>query len=228
MTFREQIDAWLTPLGYVPAFENHPLTPIREYHYSREGVRVICVNDASDPHCYLHKDIMEGKFTYALVSRKYEIGFPELKSIHNMVKRKAKLTQLKESGKGFQYFQHELGVWSDNAFGLNRPPTAPLHHLLKEVEELIDKEGKDPEEFADCLMLLLDAARMANLNTKELLKQCNLKLDICKGRQWGKPDPNGVVEHIKEHSYGPCAYAFHNDDIEDTGNCRNCNSTKKH
>ena len=44
--------------------------------------------------------------------------------------------------------------FSNPTFGEFRRFTGPLHHLLKEVQEVIDGDG-DLSEFADCLLLLL-------------------------------------------------------------------------
>ena len=92
--------------------------------------------------------------------------------------------------------QKNIAKWSDKQFGKNRPPTAPIAHLLKELIEL----AQDPfniMEFADCFMLLMDSARMAGFDMAELCLAINEKLKINKKRKWGKPDKNGVVEHIR-------------------------------
>ena len=53
-------------------------------------------------------------------------------------------------------------------------------------------------EFADCFMLLLDAASHYDLTAEELIEVTVTKLEINRQRKWGKPDKNGVVEHIRE------------------------------
>lgn len=63
----------------------------------------------------------------------------------------------------FQDLQDKVAEWSDKQFGANRPPSAPMAHLIKEIDEVLDSEY-DLSEYADCLMLLLDSARMAGLN----------------------------------------------------------------
>ena len=93
--------------------------------------------------------------------------------------------------------QNELASWSDNTFGANRQPKSPLCHLKLEIEELI-REPYDRMEYADCFNLLLDAYRMAGGSADDLVLAGKQKLEICKKRKWGKPDANGVVQHIKE------------------------------
>jgi hypothetical protein len=53
-------------------------------------------------------------------------------------------------------------------------------------------------EYADCLILLLDAYRMNGGRADDLIETCYKKLEINRKRKWGKPDTNGVVEHIRE------------------------------
>ncbi len=95
-----------------------------------------------------------------------------------------------------QQLQEEIAQWSDATFGSCRPATRPLHHLAKEVQELIETPD-DRMEYADCLILLLDAYRMAGGSADDLIATCYKKLEINKERQWGDPDENGVVEHIR-------------------------------
>ncbi len=95
-----------------------------------------------------------------------------------------------------QQLQNEIANWSDATFGAKRPATRPLNHLAKEIRELIEAP-EDRMEYADCLILLLDAYRMAGGSADDLIEACYQKLEINKEREWGKPDENGVVEHIR-------------------------------
>lgn len=94
---------------------------------------------------------------------------------------------------------YEAGEWSDETFGKSygRGPEACIAHLKKEILEL-EKEPYDREEFADCMLLLMDAYRRAGGNIEDLFIATREKLEICKKRKWGKPDENGVVEHVDE------------------------------
>jgi hypothetical protein len=119
-----------------------------------------------------------------------------------------------------QKIQDEIKEWSNKTFGVYRIATPLAYHLKKEVEELIDAlkihyQGlysnndngcelyrKDREfielAFADCFILLLDCASRISINAESLLKAIKTKLEINKNRVWGKPDENGVIEHIEE------------------------------
>lgn len=105
--------------------------------------------------------------------------------------------------------------WSDEQFSdgiFTHERALPItYHLKKEVGELIEElqkvgnaelshyeEEKVKEEYADCLMLLLDSASHFGLSADDLYRACVWKLEINKRRKWGSPDENGVVEHIRE------------------------------
>lgn len=93
-----------------------------------------------------------------------------------------------------------IAEFSDKTFGIERPFTAPLHHLLKEVKEVI--ESGEIEEFADMQLLLFDAYRkkFPQFTFQVLLDCCDKKIDILYQRRWGNPDENGVFEHIRDAS----------------------------
>jgi NTP pyrophosphatase (non-canonical NTP hydrolase) len=111
----------------------------------------------------------------------------------------------------------DISEWSDKTFGEGQRNPAILHHLSKEVKELIEAVEKFQasgikttpytdselhcraafEEFADCFMLLLDSAFHFGLSADNLIAFTRQKLEINKKRKWGKPDCNGVVEHIE-------------------------------
>lgn len=95
-----------------------------------------------------------------------------------------------------QQLQDEVADWSNATFGSSRSPTIPLHHLAKEVQELI-AASDDKMEYADCLILLLDAYRMAGGSADQLVETCFEKQEINRKRKWGTPNDNGVVEHIR-------------------------------
>lgn len=72
-----------------------------------------------------------------------------------------------------------------------------MSHLAKEIIELnlaVNGTGNIAEELADCLHLLFG---IASKNGIDLLKATEEKFAINQKRQWGTPDENGVVEHIR-------------------------------
>lgn len=120
--------------------------------------------------------------------------------------------------KDFQKLQDDIKLWSDETFGYNRTAHPMIAHLKKEIKEL-DKilkkynriiycssdDCKEYEElihdikmeYADCFMLLIDSAAHFPLSINSILESVREKLEINKNRKWGKPDKNGVIEHIR-------------------------------
>jgi NTP pyrophosphatase (non-canonical NTP hydrolase) len=112
--------------------------------------------------------------------------------------------------KDLQKLMDDIREWSDATFGEGQRNPAIAYHLQKEVPELIEAIEKFQKEdsmghihragfeFADCFMLLLDSASHFGLTAGNLLWYTEEKLKVNKERKWGKPDENGVVEHIPE------------------------------
>lgn len=86
--------------------------------------------------------------------------------------------------------------FSNGAFGSpeERGCLGPLHHLQEEVKELIDNPD-DELEWADCFLLLLDAARRKGHSMDDLVRFANAKLEINKKRSWKKGE-NNVFKHV--------------------------------
>lgn len=102
-----------------------------------------------------------------------------------------------------QKLMDDISEWSNATFG-NGQRTIPIaYHLKKEINELIKALEKETSkqvinEFSDCFTLLFDCASHYGLKAHDIWLFCQQKLEINKLRKWGKPDKNGVVEHIKE------------------------------
>ena len=88
-------------------------------------------------------------------------------------------------------FQDEVGEWGDIVFTKSTPHNI-VTHLRREVNEL--SESHSPEEGADCFLLLLHHAHECGY---DLMAEAIKKFQINKGRKWGEPDSEGVVEHIR-------------------------------
>lgn len=89
--------------------------------------------------------------------------------------------------------QAQIGKWGDQTFGDRDDGTAILWHLSEEIIELM--ESHEPEEAADCMLLLLQFAHRRGFNLLDVVKK---KHAINQQRKWGEPDANGVVRHVKE------------------------------
>jgi len=114
-----------------------------------------------------------------------------------------------------QQLINDIADWSDSTFGEAQRNPAILHHLAKEVSELIEAIQKFQNEnstvhptksdrlledvlfeYADCFMLLMDSVSHMGFNLDTILEFTGRKLEINKQREWGKPDEKGVIEHI--------------------------------
>lgn len=98
----------------------------------------------------------------------------------------------------FRELAHAHGQWSEATFGTSemRGPLGPLRHLQKEVQEAIDAPY-DASEYADLLLLVLDASRRAGLSGLGLVAQAFAKLDANKLRDWPVGEPDQPVEHVR-------------------------------
>lgn len=97
----------------------------------------------------------------------------------------------------FTHFIEEIHApWSDATFGSPeiRGPIGPLKHLQKEVAEVL-ANPTDLVEYADCLLLLMDAARRAGFSVDQLTNAAFKKHAENVNRIWDRPLPDEPVEH---------------------------------
>lgn len=96
----------------------------------------------------------------------------------------------------------EITTWQDKTFP-ESTELSRVRHLLKEVQELecelelFDRKQEKILEYADCFFLLFGAAKKMGMTYDDICAAIEVKFNINKKRQWGKPDKDGVVEHIK-------------------------------
>ena len=91
--------------------------------------------------------------------------------------------------------------WSQRTFGPDTVASCrgPLNHLKREAQEAIDTP-QDVTEFADCLLLVMDASRRAGHTLFDLIEAARRKQQICLQRKYGPPDAEGVSVHVDEKS----------------------------
>lgn len=102
----------------------------------------------------------------------------------------------------FEEAAEQLAEWSQKTFGTDqeRGPIGPLKHLAKEVKESLEKPS-EVMEYADCLILVFDAARRAGFDREALRVAVNQKLKINLARKWPKPTSSDEpVEHVSDGS----------------------------
>lgn len=97
----------------------------------------------------------------------------------------------------------EITEWQKATFG-QATTLSKLKHLSHEVIELFESveykfDDKDiRHEFADCFFLLFGAAAAHGMSYEDVCAAIDEKFEINKKRKWGKPDANGVVNHIED------------------------------
>ena len=93
-------------------------------------------------------------------------------------------------------FQEEVGEWGNKEFPFGTQRSI-VEHLKLEVNELADLH--EPEEAADCFLLLLHHAYRGGYS---LINEAIKKFEINKQRIWGKPDAAGIVGHVQDPREG--------------------------
>ncbi|MGI9501537.1 MAG: dATP/dGTP pyrophosphohydrolase domain-containing protein [Geminicoccaceae bacterium] len=81
--------------------------------------------------------------------------------------------------------------WARGVFTKSTPESV-TEHLRREAIELAENPT-DPSEMADVFLLLV---WLADLTGTDLCGAIEDKIDINEHRKWGKPDSQGVVEHL--------------------------------
>jgi len=96
---------------------------------------------------------------------------------------------------------YEITEWQNKTFG-QATALSKIAHLAQELQELVaDLKTKSPgrfQEFADCFILLFGAAASEGMSYENICNHIETKMRINKSRKWGKPDADGVVNHIKD------------------------------
>lgn len=91
--------------------------------------------------------------------------------------------------------------WQDDTFK-KATALSKMAHLTQEIEELISdlktNNSNKKMEFADCFILLFGAAASDGMSYQDICNSIAEKMAINLHRKWGKPNDDGVVNHIKE------------------------------
>lgn len=93
----------------------------------------------------------------------------------------------------FYDLAEDHGKWSEETFG-HGGPEGSIKHLADEVREVAERPYC-AEEYADCLLLVLDAARRANIDAHALVAAAKKKLSLNRVRTWVKHD-SGYFKHV--------------------------------
>jgi hypothetical protein len=94
-----------------------------------------------------------------------------------------------EFAEKFRDLVADQAEWSQATFGSDqtRGPSGALKHLEKEAREA-QLAPYDESEYADCFLLILDAARRAGIKPMQLVEAAQEKMKVNRSRTW--PTPN--------------------------------------
>ena len=101
-------------------------------------------------------------------------------------------------GRQLMALAQDQSDWSQATFGTDqeRGPLGALRHLEKEARET-QAALEDGEEYADCFLLILDAARRAGISPQQLIEAAQRKMLINRQRTWPRPVDDQPVEHVR-------------------------------
>lgn len=93
---------------------------------------------------------------------------------------------------------NDIQQWSAVTFGPRavRGPIGPLKHLRREAKEAIAAPG-DIKEYADCIILIIDACWRAGFTPSQMEAAVNLKVAENKLRTYPMPNGDEISEHVK-------------------------------
>ena len=94
------------------------------------------------------------------------------------------------------FLQREIGEWADATFGADITAERPLAHLAEEVAEA-QANPRALEEYVDCFMLIIEAARRAGFTTDQLLVAALIKLALNKRGDWYYDPTRGYFKRAK-------------------------------
>jgi hypothetical protein len=116
-------------------------------------------------------------------------------SVEATIQRRDDLLEL---GQRLHDLANNQAEWSQATFGTDqeRGPLGALRHLEKEARETQEAPA-DSEEYADCFLLILDAARRAGISPLQLIEAAHRKMAINRERTWPRPIDDNPVEHIR-------------------------------
>lgn len=84
--------------------------------------------------------------------------------------------------------------WSRETFG-ESSMESNIDHLRDELAEIIENPT-DIEEWADVMLLYMNALSFVDFTMDDVLEAVHKKYEKNNKRKWGKPDDRGVVKHL--------------------------------
>jgi len=95
----------------------------------------------------------------------------------------------------YDTLQARICAWAMETFGPGQRSDGVFAHLAREMKELGETIPEaDPDELADCAILLFELAGFAGVH---LLDEVERKFAINQEREWGPIESDGSILHIE-------------------------------
>lgn len=97
-----------------------------------------------------------------------------------------------DAGKSLTRWQSEIAKWADKVFPDRTTKGSLAKLVMEEIPEFIQSGCKDPLEYADLLIMIMDIAEQQGISCEEALIR---KMLINFGRTWGRDPETGYYRH---------------------------------
>lgn len=136
-----------------------------------------------------------GVIIYALYHGQWRANPWNTRSLVRVLLEKLHHNNISEPAGDIYELERQHIAWVKETFA-DESPLGAIKHLQREVKELHDNPA-DITEYADCLLLLMSTASRAGFSMHDIVRAGWEKLAVNKGREWGTPDSEGIIEHTR-------------------------------
>lgn len=95
---------------------------------------------------------------------------------------------------GIAELQEEISSWADGVFPDRTAEDAIRKLMWEELPELMLSGAKDPKEFADVVILVLDIAHLQGIDVASAIRD---KMLINRARKWAIDPKTGLMNHVE-------------------------------
>jgi len=90
-------------------------------------------------------------------------------------------------------------MWSLQTFGAGQRTNGIVEHIKRELDEVLDADGKALLEWVDVILLAFDGAARAGFSGQDIIEGLYEKMKINEARKWPKISGEDTPTfHIKE------------------------------
>lgn len=105
------------------------------------------------------------------------------------------------SNGSLRWWQGHIKEWADRVFP-DRTIKGSLSKLVvEEISEFVQAGCKDPQEYADLLIMIMDLASQAGIDCEQALR---VKMLINQNRTWARDPESGNYHHVVDSEGGNC------------------------